>query len=320
MNRKWWLIAVLMVSTTTLFCQFDGVDIDDIVDETTLINHEEVDSYNELLEEPLVLNNATENELHQLVFLTKLQIQSIIDYRNKYGNFISKYELQAVPFLDIPTIKKILPLIRIKEDLDAVHLPIKKQLYRGKHQLYTRLTKKQEDLSPNLFARYNHNYENSLSYGITAEHDANEPFAKGINKYGFDFYSAHFYKGKLKGTIKNFIVGDYSLHLGEGLLHSHEFNAQKSSLIHNVEKRNSYFKPYKSTRESGFERGTAMSLKFKKIQLLPFISVNKIDANIENDSITSLPTSGYHITASEQKKKRSTTEKIAGINITYNIN
>ena len=57
-----------------------------------------------LQKEPMNLNTATASDLQIFPFLTGLQIQSFIRYRNVLGNLISIYELQSVPAWDIQTI------------------------------------------------------------------------------------------------------------------------------------------------------------------------------------------------------------------------
>ncbi|HUM47984.1 MAG TPA: helix-hairpin-helix domain-containing protein, partial [Chitinophagales bacterium] len=59
-----------------------------------------VDLEKNLRDKPINLNAASDEDLkplHELGLLTDIQINSIITYREKIGNFISIYELQAVP-------------------------------------------------------------------------------------------------------------------------------------------------------------------------------------------------------------------------------
>jgi hypothetical protein len=49
---------------------------------------------------------------------------------------------------------------------------------------------------PKLFFRYRYQDKNLLQYGIVGDKDAGEQFFKGAQKYGFDFYSFHFFARK----------------------------------------------------------------------------------------------------------------------------
>jgi hypothetical protein len=85
----------------------------------TVIEEEtEDDTYlqqlNFLQNEPLNLNMATKDQLQLFYFLTELQIENFIRYRNLLGNLISIYELQSVPGWDIQTIYKIRPFVTVE--------------------------------------------------------------------------------------------------------------------------------------------------------------------------------------------------------------
>src|ERR1043166_3980071 len=84
----------------------------------------EDDSYLQELEHfkkhPLNLNMADATELKELLFLTGLQIDNLISYRELLGKFISIYELQSIPAWDIATIKKILPFVTVSNALSLV--------------------------------------------------------------------------------------------------------------------------------------------------------------------------------------------------------
>ena len=68
---------------------------------------------------PVNLNYADEGQLEELKLLTPLQISSLISYRKLLGNFISIYELQAVPGWDINLIKRVKPYITVSEKADV---------------------------------------------------------------------------------------------------------------------------------------------------------------------------------------------------------
>ena len=89
----------------------------------------EDDSYQQQLiqygKTPLNINAATADNLRSLRYLSPLQIESFLTYRNLLGKILSLYELQAVPQWDIETIKKVMPYIfagpstNVTEDLRA---------------------------------------------------------------------------------------------------------------------------------------------------------------------------------------------------------
>ncbi len=68
------------------------------------------------LNDPINLNYANEEDLKDLKFLSALQIQNLISYRNLFGKYISIYELQAVPGWYPSMIRKLQPYITLTEN------------------------------------------------------------------------------------------------------------------------------------------------------------------------------------------------------------
>ena len=64
---------------------------------------------------PLNLNTATELEIAALNILHELQLKNFISYRRLMGNFISIYELQAIPGWNLDVISRIRPFVTVAE-------------------------------------------------------------------------------------------------------------------------------------------------------------------------------------------------------------
>ena len=193
------------------------------------------DSYLQELEHfkkhPLNLNIADAADLKELMFLTDLQIDNLVSYRNLLGKFISIYELQAIPSWDIGTIKKILPYVSVGDAL-SIREDLKNRFKGSDHSLLFRFSevleksKGFEDTVPGtkylggrerLFFRYRYQYKNLLQYGIAGDKDAGEQFFKGAQKSGFDFYSFHLFARKI-GKIQALALGDFTVNMGQGLI------------------------------------------------------------------------------------------------------
>ena len=180
---------------------------------------------------PLNLNEAGADELRELFFLTDLQIESLISYRDLLGKFISIYELQAIPAWDIGTIKKVLPFVALDHPLSTME-DLRERFAGGDHGLLLRFAQELEKSKgydktlqgskylggpQRLFLRYRYQYKNLLQYGVVAEKDAGEQFFKGGQPYGFDFYSFHLFATKL-GRIQSLAIGDFTVNMGQGLI------------------------------------------------------------------------------------------------------
>ena len=69
---------------------------------------DQLDGY---IQNPINLNEATEEDLHDLGLLTDIQIINFLNYRQQAGDLIAIYELQAVQGFDMQSIRRILPFV-----------------------------------------------------------------------------------------------------------------------------------------------------------------------------------------------------------------
>ncbi len=295
----------------------------------------------QLSKNPINLNTAEESELRELRVLSDLQIQSLLSYRRLLGNFISIYELQAVPLWDIATIQQVLPYVRVGNAI-PFSADIKQRFSDGQHSVLLRtqqilekssgfirpdsIVNKYQGSSQRLFFRYKYTYRNLLQFGITGDKDAGEQFFKGNQKYGFDFYSFHLFARKL-GVIKLLALGDFTVNLGQGLIHWQSLAFKKSADITAVKRQADILRPYNSAGEYNFMRGAGITAGSKSFNVTAFSSFRKLDATLNNDTtqnandfISSIASSGYHRTPTEFAKKNAFTQTSFGGNVSYSKN
>lgn len=287
-----------------------------------------------LRRDPMNLNAVTADELQLFFFLTDLQIQSFIRYRNTLGNLISIYELQSVPGWDLPTIYKLLPFVTVEKKM-ILKEDILSRFKNGDNSLLLRGSRTMEkskgydqSLSNHYnkdrnhwLLRYRYQYKNLLQYGLTADKDAGEPFFKGINSKGFDFYSFHLF-ARNAGIFKAIAVGDFTVNLGQGLIQWQSLAFKKSSEVLGIKRQSAILRPYTSTGEFYFNRGVAATVQKGKMQATMFASNKKVSANKNADSsnneiFTSFTTGGLYRTASEQLDKKAVQQISYGGNISY---
>jgi len=87
---------------------------------------------------PLNLNSATQEQLQELSLLTDVQINDLLIHRDAFGKLISKYELQALKFWDMNTIRLVLPFVRVDDKLDQLHVGLKEAIQQGKFEVFLR--------------------------------------------------------------------------------------------------------------------------------------------------------------------------------------
>ncbi|MEM8906356.1 MAG: helix-hairpin-helix domain-containing protein [Bacteroidota bacterium] len=301
-------------------------------------------------QKPLNLNKATREDLEELRLLTSIQINNLLNYRQELGDLISIHELQAIPRFDLAAIQRILPYVRVKGGLDDYQLPIGQMLYKGKNELYLRWRRTleaqrgfnptPEDLLRNrqyqgdenkYYVRFRHTYENRLSYGLTAEKDEGEDFFTGSNPQGFDFYSAHLALKNISQVVKDVVIGDYTISLGQGIMLYAGFGNGKGSDVMNIKRSQRNIKPYTSVNEADFMRGAAATLSFgPNLELTTFASLRQRDANlgapdtteVDNEAqfFTSLQNTGLHRTLSEIEDENAIEQLSLGGSLEYHRN
>ena len=278
----------------------------------------------QFIKDPINLNYADEGQLQELKVLSPIQISNLMLYRKLLGNFISIYELQAVPDWDIDLIKRIRPYITVSSKVDMFN-SVASRLKNGRNTLLLRdiqtLEKSKGYLlnssnatnfypgSPqHVLVRYKYAFKNLLQYGVTGEKDAGEQFFKGAQRHGFDFYSAHFFMRNL-GIIKSLAVGDFTVNFGQGLTQWGSLAFKKGPDVLNIKRQSDVLRPYNSAGEIAFNRGIGITLQKNNWEATGFASYRKVDANFNVDTlnfedfVSSLQTSGYHRTASEVADK-----------------
>lgn len=269
-------------------------------------------------EHPINLNRTNKEELQQLFFLNDIQINNLLKHIEKTGNLITIYELQGINGLDLQTIKRMLPYVRVADNFNTANFSISEMFRNGSHTVllrYAQVLEKQTGFSaidsagiaesPNsryigspqrLYARYRFTYGTNVSWGITAEKDQGELLFKKNQKFtssayenglkgkqgnGFDFYSAHFFVKNIR-FIKSLAIGDYQATFGQGLVAWSGLAFTKSADIMSGKKSAAGLRPYTSVDENRFLRGAATTIGFKRFEATAFFSRKNVDANISD--------------------------------------
>jgi hypothetical protein len=325
------------------------INFEAFIEEVFAVQDEDID-YEDLYENllqlylhPVDLNSAGRQELQSLYILSELQINSILNYKKEFGNFLSIYELQAVPDLDLGTIYKILPFISF-DQLNKKDKPLNQRLLSAENNYfflrYERTLQERKGYnsaemnsrgqlsqrylgSPDkLYSRFRISNPKDFSLGFTLEKDPGEQIIwdPSTNRYGADFWSAHFLLQN-KGKFKNIVLGDYQLQYGQGLLFGAGFAIGKGAeTITTVRRSNLGIRPYTSVMETGFFRGSAATYELKNLELTAFYSNRNINGrrrqidttDVVIDYFSSIYASGFHRTPNEIAAKGQINEEVKG--------
>jgi hypothetical protein len=290
------------------------------------------------LKHPLNINSAKEEDLRLFKFLTDLHIQSFLNYRRLFGNFISIYELQAIPVWDVETIKQLLPFITISQFVE-LHVLFRKRFQEGEQFILFRGTRTLENKrgfnrslrshflgsKDQLLFRYRYQYKNLLQYGIVGDKDAGEQFFRGAQNKGFDHYSYHLFARNI-GNVKALALGDYTTNLGQGLIQWGALAFKKSADALNIKRQASILHPYNSAGEFYYNRGAGITVKKGNVEGTVFGSSKNISGNLSFDTVnqqeifTSFQTSGFHRTATEIEDRKQVNLTSFGGNLNYQRN
>jgi hypothetical protein len=281
-----------------------------------------------IYQNPLDLNKADIADLRALFFLTENQINAILNHKNKFGNFMSIYELQAVEGLTMEDIRTLLPFVQVRNEIGTTRFSnfTKKAV---EHYLVLRADQTLEPSAgfkedkfmgsaQRYYTRYRMSHSKDFSIGFVSEKDAGE-------KNFMDYYNFHV-QVQNKGIVKNLVVGDYLMQFGQGMIFSAGFAAGKGSEpVYTTRRSNIGIRPYNSVVENGSFRGVANTLKNGNFEITTMAAINKRDAAVDlneetqDDFFSSILSAGFHRTETEIANRNAIKETNFGGNILYKL-
>lgn len=277
------------------------------------LSNEDVELLSFLKDHPINLNTTDKESLLQLPFISEQQIDSLLAYREKKKLFMTLGELQFISGWDALS-RRFTSLFTYVGDTLKPSLSVTEMIKQGSHTLESRLDiptyKRKGDLQQtggylgdNLknVTRYHFSYNNELEFGATFEKDAGEPFASQGNN-PFDHNSIYL-KYTTKDKRHKILLGDYTLHVGEGLMLGKNSFSGQLSLLDSPSRHAVRLNTHKSTDEQNYYRGAAYSFTFSKLRLTSFASYRSLDAKIEGNKAVTLYTDGMHRTYTELTHK-----------------
>lgn len=281
---------------------------------------------------PMNINTASREDLLLIPYTTEAQADSILLYRDRHREFLSLGELLYVSGLMHDD------RVRLSLFLCAEHVDAAPKWFAGENQhmlsadlgipLYKRAGYKHysdEELekSPNKAylgnalsntLRYRFQRGQSVKAGITLQKDEGEPFAAKKN-YPYDYLSAYAYIASPQEHWQVW-AGDYDVRLAQGLLLGNTAFTLRSATSASASSRTT-IKPHTSCSETSSYRGLAAALNLRRIHLAAWASYKALDANVQNDTITTFYTSGLHRTQAELQHRNAARLLSLGASATY---
>ncbi|HEY6436274.1 MAG TPA: helix-hairpin-helix domain-containing protein, partial [Ignavibacteriaceae bacterium] len=286
------------------------------------------DILEQLMLNPINLNSASVDELTRIPEVDISDARLIVSHRNKYGNFFSLSELNAVVDLNKELVKRITPFLYVeqKQTVDETE-PEKTSAFISQTKLLLRSRiinslqtsegfneNKYDGSKPRVYNRLLLKYSNNFQAGILAEKDPGESSFNEFTTYHLAINDV--------GFIYKAVVMDYYLEFGQGLTMWSPYAFSKGpDAIYPVKRIDKISKPYTSAGENNFFRGVTASFKLDDFMITGFYSDNSFDANIDSltGEITSTPVDGLHRTPTELVKRKSASEQMLGGRVDYDF-
>jgi hypothetical protein len=344
-NGKYLGFILLLISIDPAIAYAQDDDIDIIAKILDILSPDlgEDQDYSDIAERltyyrkhPIDLNNATKDQLKELIFLSPIQINEILNHSLENGPFIDVFELQSIGSLDIESVNLLMKFVKVTLPPPFKDMTFKKLVQKADHDLMIRIGKileKQAGFSKlgnameanyqgsawRILTRYRYNFSNTLAASLNMEKDAGEQFFDSSKNKGFDFYSGNIsFRGS--GIVKKLLIGDYALQFGQGLVMWSGSGFGKGSGISTIAKQDFGLKPYSSVNESIFLRGASGTFKFRKLSFTPFFSKKNLDASLtdQGKEVNTINMSGLHRTKSEIDTKSQLLSTLYGAHVQFN--
>ncbi len=305
-------------------------DLDGAESEDWTITYEEL---SDLAENKIDINNASEDDLLRLPFLSGQQVMDIQEYLYRYGAIRSAAELMMIPSIDYNTRQMLVRCIYFGDNSSRKRFPSVDSIIRkGRNEImataHIPLYEREGDKNGYLGYQYKHwiryqfTYGKWIKAGIMASQDAGEPFFAGKNKWGYDYVSPYFLMRDC-GRLKALALGRYRLRFGMGIVMNSSFSLGKQASISSLGRSSQGIFAHSSRQEYNYMQGVAATVEaIRHLDLTGFVSYRKIDATLNNDdnSISTILKTGYHRTISEMSRRRNASQTIAGGNVRYHNN
>lgn len=209
-----------------------------------------------LHDNPIDLNNTSDEELSKLVFLSPRQIDDLLAYADRHP-FESLYELRLIPSLTEYEIRNLLPFVTLtnhKSQITNQQLPIPSH-----HELITRVDARNiENFAGTdpvyVQTRYRFDYQRCITVGAQLR----RPAGMGAESLQYGLYL------QLKdiGCLHTLVAGNFQASFGQGLVFAPVFRSGKSAYVQSVGQTTQGLRYYSSVDGEGLH-GVGATLRKK---------------------------------------------------------
>ncbi|MBC8527335.1 MAG: helix-hairpin-helix domain-containing protein [Candidatus Cloacimonetes bacterium] len=247
----------------------------------------------------LNINQASYQDLIILPWLSPVEVEEIIQFRNKI-KITNKKQLKKAGIPEY-VIEEINPYISFGKSSPIYYNNRIRVEYKFNSE-YSSAVK--------LYQKHSVSWKNYQLNFISQKDEGEKDF--------WDFWVGSLSAKWQNQMLKKIVIGNYRLALGQGIIFAPKLGLSKGgNATRQPIKYFSTIKQYTSTMESYSLFGAAAKIRFGRFQILPFFSDYNLDGNIKKGKITSLDIMGFHRTETETAKKDKVREKIWGGRFSY---
>jgi len=295
-------------------------------EESDLDLEELVEFLESLANNPININRGSVDDLMQIPGLNFRLAQGIVQYRSNQVPFSTVDDLTNVPSIGPATLSRIRPYITVGTGLELsrdLYLDPNYWTNNGRFESFTRYqqtVQEQEGYarpdssggylgSPAKYYQRFRYTSNHLSLNLTQDKDPGEPLSGPTD---FDYTSWHIGVNDV-GNLQDFVIGDYSVSFGQGLLlWSGGAFGKGRDVTNGVSKNERGIRPFTSAQEAIGFRGVAATYG-QDIQVSAFYSNRDRTASIIENNIVNFPTeTGYHRTVNERSRRNNLGQETFG--------
>ncbi len=304
---------------------------EELDDEDGLAGEQLAQFLEDLAANPINLNSAGIDDFLQIPGFNLKIATEVINYRKKKP-FETKIELLKVKGIGKATYNRLSPYVTVggasSRFKDMYRRP-EYWLARRKIEYISRYQQELQaqegyarpDTSGGYLGSQGKYYQrlkmtsNHLSINLTQEKDPGEELN---GPTGFDYNSGHIALTE-NGKLKDFVIGDYSLSFGQGLvLWTGGAFGKGREVVGTTGKNERGLRGYSSAQETDFFRGVAATYG-ETVEVTGFYSNRKRTASVINGDTTRFPSStGFHRTQNEIDRKNNIDQMTVGGRVRVN--
>ena len=253
------------------------------------------------------LNSADATDrFSEIPFMTPDQVVQFSVYKSQCGPFLHPHELQAIPGWDAALVRMLLPYVVVKQT--TILLADRKRLYKSIRIQMEGVADIKRSHSDTAFRfidiasirkRYLLQSAVGIKAGIVLEKDRGEEWLN--QKSGMPDHVGYFIERRTSTMV--WVVGDYRVKLGNGLLKNQHMVGLLSLFRDFTATRNPVILPHVSSNEWQYDRGIGFQLKKKTWTVGLYASRKKVDGRLSSDIdpvVLSWNRTGLHRSAMER--------------------